>query len=168
MKTGRLFRIEWGNPYCDPPQGAPRILAEIFVPGHPTRTPPELLAVPVSLGGGYSLTSRHIAPPARSLPQESLASLRRKRLVRRINARAPLFAEAFIEQELAGKPDYYDGQTDPGLETRRKAVLDREQAERDELWSRPNQLIIYGQEPQACRERSARLRTEIQAIKSKN
>jgi hypothetical protein len=60
-KVGRLFSIEWGNPYTHPPDGAPRVLAEIFVPHEPGRytpAPPELLGVPHTLGGGYSMSLR--------------------------------------------------------------------------------------------------------------
>jgi hypothetical protein len=50
------------------------------------------------------------------LPPESLARVRRKRLTRRVTAKVPMFADHFIDAELARKPDYYDGITDPNIE----------------------------------------------------
>jgi len=54
-------------------------------------------------------------PASRQLSQESLASVRQKRLSRRIERQAPLLAEQLIADELAAKPDYYAGQTDPAI-----------------------------------------------------
>ena len=128
-KVGRLFRIEWGNPYTEPPEGAPRVLAEIFVPHEPGRcapAPPELLGIPHTLGGGYSLVSRHVSAPPRELPPESLARVRRKRLTRRVVSKVPMFAEHFIRAEIARKPDYYDGITDPKIEERKKSQIESE------------------------------------------
>ena len=145
-----------------PPDGAPRILAEIFLPdavdGKP---PPEILAIPITPGGGYSLSIRAIPQPPRQLPVETLARVRRKRLERRVRAKTPLFADEFIADELARKPDYYDGMTDPGIEARRQAALEHEQAERERLWARPNALIVYGVEPEACRLRAEQISREF-------
>ena len=170
-KVGRLFRIEWGNPYTQPPDGAPCVLAEIFVPHEPGRytpAPPELLGVPHTLGGGYSLVSRHVSPPPRELPPESLARVRRKRLARRVTAKVPMFADHFIDAELARKPNYYDGITDPQIEERKKSQIESEWETWLELWSRPNLLVIYGQEPEACRLKAEELRRETQAIREKS
>lgn len=167
MNTGRLYRLEWGSPYTSPPDDAPRVLAEIFVPGNPTQPPAELMAVPHSLGGGYSLTSRHIPPPGKQLPPETLARVRQKRLARRVNAKTPMFAEQFIAAEQARKPDYYAGITDPDIEERKQAALQREREEWLDLCSRPNIMVIYGQEPEACRRKSAQLRAEMQEIRAR-
>jgi hypothetical protein len=169
-KTGRLYTIEWSNPYSQPPNGAPRVLAEMFVPnepGKPTQTPAEIETFPRSLGGGYSLTSRHVSPPPRELSKDTLARVRRKRLARRVNAKVPLFAEHFTEVELNRKPDYYDGITDPGIEQRRKARIEEEHAEWQEFWSRPNQLVVYGQEPEACRQHAEQLWQETRGIRER-
>jgi hypothetical protein len=167
MNTGRLYRLEWGSPYTSPPDDAPRVLAEIFVPGNPTQLPAELMAVPHSLGGGYCLTSRHIPPPGKQLSPETLARVRQKRLARRINAKTPMFAEQFIAAEQARKPDYYAGITDPDIEERKQAAQQREKEEWLDLRSRPNHLVVYGQEPEACRRKSTQLRAEMQEIRAR-
>ena len=169
-KTGRLYRIEWANPYTQPPDGAPRVLAEMFVPhtpGSQNWTPAEIEAFPHSLGGGYSVFSRHVSPPPRELPIESLAKVRRKRLARRVNAKVPLFAEHFTQVELNRKPDYYDGITNPEIEQRREARIEEEHAEWQEFWSRPNQLVVYGQEPEACRQLAEQLWQETRNIRDR-
>lgn len=167
MNTGRLYRLEWGSPYTIPPDGAPRVLAEIFVPGNPPQPPAELMAVPHSLGGGYSLTSRRIPPPGKQLPPETLARVRQKRLARRVNAKTPMFAEQFIAADQARKPDYYAGITDPDIEERKQAALQLEKEEWLDLCSRPNRLTVYGQEPEACHLKSAQLRAEMQEIRAR-
>jgi hypothetical protein len=167
MKTGRLYRLEWSSPYTSPPDGAPRVLAEIFILGNPTQPPAELMAVPHSLGGGYSLTSRHISPPSKQLPPETLARVRQQRLARRVNAKTPMFAEQFIAAEWARKPEYYAGITDPDIEERKQAALQREKEEWFALCSRPNRLVVYGQEPEACRSKSEELRAEMQEIRAR-
>jgi len=162
MNTGWLFRIEWANPYTNPPEGAPCILAEIFAPdalnGSP---PPELLSIPITPGGGYSISIRAIWPPPRQLSVEMLARVRRKRLDRRARAKMPLFADEFIRQEMAKKPDYYAGVTDPSIEARRQSTQEQEQAERERLWAQPNILLVYGAEPEACQLRAAKIRQEF-------
>jgi hypothetical protein len=160
---GTLFSYEWGNPYTQPPEGL-RVLAEIFVPGHCSQVPAELRALNVTLGGGYSLTITHIGEPPKRLGQAALASVRRKRLERRVRAKAPMFADQFIAQELEKKPEYYNGITDEQLQQARDQVIEQERARNEELFSRPNQLIIYGQEPAACKERAARFRAELKPI----
>jgi hypothetical protein len=169
-KTGRLYTIEWANPYTQPPDGAPRVLAEMFVPNKPgqgNRTPAEIEAFPLSMGGGYSVFSRHVSPPPRELSIQSLAKVRRKRLARRVNAKVPMFAEHFTQAEINRKPGYYAGITDPDIEQRRTARIEEEHAEWQEFWSRPNRLVVYGQEPEACRQRAEQLWKETQAVRER-
>jgi hypothetical protein len=47
--------------------------------------------------------------PRRTLPRETVAWLRRQRARKRIEKRAPLFAEQFYAEELAGRANYYAG-----------------------------------------------------------
>jgi hypothetical protein len=159
--SGRIHRIEWSNPYTDPPNGAPRILAEVFTLG---RTPPqEYLDLPVSLGGGYCRASAHASPPGRQLPAESLAGVRQKRLARRVRKKAPLFADELICQEMQAKPDYYAGETDAALKAAHDEVLTREAEAYADYLTRVDQVIIYASEPPECRVRAAQLLAEIQA-----
>lgn len=163
MKTGMLFRIEWANPYTEPPDGAPRILAEIYLPGATSgKPPPEILTFPFTPGGGYSLSIRAIHSLPRQLPAQSLARVRRKRLEQRVRAKTPLFADEFIAEEIAKKPDYYNGITAPSIEARRQAVLEYEQTEYERLSASPGVLIVYGAEPEACRLRAEQIRREFQ------
>ena len=159
--SGSIHRIEWSNPYTDPPAGAPRILAEVFTLDR--KPPKEYLDFPVSLGGGYCRTSAHVSPPARQLPAESLASVRQKRLARRVRKKAPLFADEFIRQELEAKPAYYAGETDATLKAAHDEVLTHEAAAYWDYLTRVDQVIIYANEPPECRARAAQLLAEIQA-----
>ena len=112
--------------------------------------------------------SRHISPPSsRGLSQASLAKVRRKRLARRVNAKVPMFADHFTRVELNRKPDYYAGITDQAIEERRLARIEAEHAAWQEYWSRPNQLVVYGQEPEACQQRAEQLWKETQAARER-
>lgn len=168
--TGRLFQIAWSNQYTAPPAGAPRVLAEVFVPiengGQPTA---EFNRFSYSLGGGYAFCITHISPPStKSLPPETLARVRQKRLARRVAAKVPMFADHFIAQEVSRKPDYYNGVTDPELERQKVETLAQELERYEELISRPGVLVVYGQEPQECREKSARLHAEIAELQERS
>lgn len=169
-KTGRLFRVEWNNPYTEPPDGAPRILAEMFVPheaGAGSQTPAEIEAFPYSLGGGYGVRSSHVSPPPGQLSKESLATVRQKRIARRVNAKVPMFSEHFIQEEIARKPDYYQGVTDPDIEGRRLARIQKESADYKDYFSRPNQLVVFGREPEACRRRAEQLWRETKTVRER-
>ena len=156
--TGRLWSIDFRG-YC--PAGWPARLAEMFVPGGGSRPPAEILGVRYTLGSGYSLTCQHVAPPPRQIGQDNLAVRRQKRAARRIERSAPLFAEQFLAEELAAKPDYYAGVTDPEIAARHDAVLAAEGRRYEELLSRPNRLVVLAEEPEAAREKAARIREEL-------
>lgn len=47
--------------------------------------------------------------PPRRLSQQSLASVRRKRLRRRLERKHPLFAEELFQREIAQRPDHFAG-----------------------------------------------------------
>ncbi len=161
---GRLFQIAWSG-HTNPPDGAPRVLCEVFTLSH---TPPaEFTQFEVSLGGGYALYSCHIAPPPKQLPEASLATVRKKRLTRRLTAKVPMFAEQFAAEEMAQKPDYYNGLTDAHLQTVKDDLLTREWARYEELLGRIDQVIVFAQEPQACKEKAARLKAEMLEIQQR-
>lgn len=50
------------------------------------------------------------APEPRRLSQTSLASVRRKRLRRRLDAKHPLLADQLYEAELARRPGHFNGE----------------------------------------------------------
>ena len=148
---GFILSLAWYTPYDDPPDGLPRVAAEIYVPcdypgqgGKPA--PKDLADLHQALrakGLRYCLNSQALMPESRRLPPASVASARQKRMHRRIQNSAPLLAEELIAEELAAKPAYYAGQTDPDLEAARDAVLAAEAERRQRLTSTPNQLHLY-------------------------
>jgi hypothetical protein len=163
--TGRLYTIEWNNPNTAPPAGAPRVLCEVFTLGN--KPPAAFEQFPHSIGGGYSYTSRHVAPPVKQLPQETLARVRQKRLARRVEKKVPLFADFFIQQEIKRKPDYYNGITDAELQQKKDDVAASELERYLDYISRIDLVIVYAPEPQECRERSERIRAEMAAIQER-
>jgi len=166
--SGRIYQIRWLNPYTEPPDGAPRVLCEIYLPEHPGgKAPKEIDDFPISIGGGYSLCSLALAVPVKQLPPATLAVIRKKRIARSIAAKVPMFADHFIAEAIAKKPEYYDGITDAGLQASKDALNDRETAHLLELTSRPNELIVYGHEPQACKDKAAKLKAEMEEVKRK-
>jgi len=129
--TGFRYTIQWHSPHTEPPDGQPRVKAEMFETteqrrereARGERTPPEWFRELHKIGDGYCIGVQHISPPPRQLPRETLASVRRKRLRRRIEKKYPLFAEQMIAEEMAKKPAYYDGITDPHLQAGKDAAL---------------------------------------------
>lgn len=159
--SGRLHKIQWSNPYTDPPAGAPRVLAEVFTLG---KNAPVGFSELRTAGGGYSCIESHIEEPSiKELSQASLASVRKKRLARRVTAKVPLFADFFIQQAIDAKPDFYNGITDEVFIKRRDEVLEYEAKRFKFLKSNVEKIIIYGEEPKECKETAARLRAEMLA-----
>ena len=78
------------------------------------------------IGEGYQFEIRHISKPTRQITKETLASIRRKRLVRKINKKYPLFADEFIADELEKKQNYYEGITDPEIKKLYDEAVQRE------------------------------------------
>jgi len=164
--VGTLYSIAWGSPYTEPPDGAPRVLAEYFIPGHAVHPPEAIQTFPHTLGGGYGLSIAHLSPPIRRQSPEALASLRQKRLRRRLERQAPMFADQLYTQEVARKEAYYvKGITDANLEEARE----QEEAAYAErlavLQARADRLIVYAAEPLACAERGRQLQEEMRAAR---
>jgi len=164
MIRGFLHSIAWGNPYTEPPDGAPRVLAEVFTLD---REPPDdFKRFEYTPGGGYSYFIQHVTPPLKQLPPKTLASVRRKRVERRIRRKYPLLADYLLEEEIAKKPDYYAGITNTELAKRHNAVLEAERTRYLELVNRVGEMVVFAQEPAACKERAQRLRTELVSQKA--
>lgn len=99
----------WGSPYTQPPNGEPRVRLEMITDGSIHETPPQILeAAPVGSGYAVWCTPLETKPPRR-MSQEGRAKLRRDNLRRRVERKAPLFAEAIITAELARQPAYFSG-----------------------------------------------------------
>ncbi len=132
-----LFRLSWGNPNTEPPAGRPRILAEIAsAVRHPC--PPEFEAACQrlhTLGDGYWVSFGMLEPRRknREWSRERKAACRRQKLEQRIKRKYPLFADQLIQEEIAKKPDYFDGGAlNADVEAAREAALQR----RDDLFNR--------------------------------
>lgn len=162
---GTLYSIEWTNPYSEPPDGAPRVLAEVYTLG---REPPaEFAKIRFSLGGGYGKCVRHVSPPGKQLPSQTLARVRQKRLARRINAKVPLFAEFFIQKEMEKKPEFYKGITDPALQKAHDDVQAEEWERYQGYLVHLGEVIVYADEPQECKTRATQLKVEISALQKR-
>lgn len=133
MIIGCVWRVVWGDPYTDPPSGNDRMLVEVFEPvgsHYWSKRPPEIEAAYPGVGHGYVISWTYVSDPIRQLSREALASVRRKRLERRVRQKYPLLAEQIISEELAKKPDYYNGITDPSIQKARDEII-RLESERD-------------------------------------
>lgn len=115
---------EWSSRYKDPPNGQPRVLAEVYLPYSewPQPTPPEIEAV-WKPGSGYSIYITFLSQPPKQMNKEALASVRLKRLRRRIEKKYPLLADHVIAEEIAKKPEYYQGITRADLQASRDDVI---------------------------------------------
>ena len=131
---GFLHRLEWSNPYTNPPDGV-RVVKEIFIPidDESCRQMPREIEEMLVIGSGYCHTIRAITPFPRERSREALASLRQKRLRRRVEEKYPLYADQFIEEELRKKADYYDGLKDERLVRARKEIREEERELRERL-----------------------------------
>jgi len=126
MILGCVWRVVWGNPYTDPPVGQAKILAEVFEPvgsSYWSTRPPEINEAYPGVGQGYVISWSYLSEPVRQLSSEKLALVRRKRLERRIRQKYPLIADQIISEELARKPDYYNGITDPKIQMARDEII---------------------------------------------
>jgi len=123
---GCIWKVAWGNPYKDPPEGMGQVLAESFQPvgsEYWSKHPPEIDAAYPGFGKGYCVCWSAICEPPKAMSKEKLSSIRKKRLERRMRAKYPLFADQLIAEEIAKKPDYYDGITDPEIELKRNEFI---------------------------------------------
>lgn len=147
-KLKMLFvkRIEWGNPYTSPPDGRPRILAEVVVE-HPLDNEEELARHHPGFGKGYSFTHRALLPPPRTVAPEIKAERRRKALAKKMEKRYPLFAQEFTNERIGQKPDYYiDGR---GQWEEEKAEIIRQQvAYYAEASQRIGVVVVFEETPQ--------------------
>jgi hypothetical protein len=121
---GSVWSVNWNNPYTNPPEGQPRVLAERFYPmGHAClrNSPPELDAM---RRPGYAIYWAAVNSLPRQLSQDKLAVTRQKRLRRRMEQKYPLFADWMIEQELLKKPSFYAGITDKRIQDDQDAAVE--------------------------------------------
>lgn len=121
--SGWRIALEWTNPYTEPPNGK-RVLAEKFIITDKGGCKyPEEWKDLHTLGDGYGFACAHISPPPKVWSKDRLAVTRKKRLKKRIQSKAPMFADQLIEEEIEKNPYYYNGETDAELESARDATL---------------------------------------------
>jgi hypothetical protein len=112
------WSLKWSNPYTNPPEGMPRVIAEQILPRG--QRPEEIYKQHV-LGSGYGI---HFQPmpssPPRQLTLEAKQSIRRKSVARRIEKAAPLFAASLIPQTIAAQPEYFGPAPQAGATARTK------------------------------------------------
>ncbi|RWR31373.1 hypothetical protein D2T31_04705 [Sinirhodobacter populi] len=110
-------RLFWGNPHTSPPDGMPRIVMAILC-DRPHPIPSEITQMirpgaDYQPGSGWTIGWERIDQrPIRRWSQEARARVRQNNLRRRIEKKFPLFAEDFIADELARRPQYYAGSND--------------------------------------------------------
>jgi hypothetical protein len=140
--VGFKYTITWSNPYRQPPDGQPRtkhVLYETLAQREERRrqgdtsTPPKWFNDLHTIGDGYCISITAICTPTRQISAEALASVRRMRLERRMRKKYPLFADQMIQEELAAKPDFYAGITDPAIAARYRSAIEDEQRWYDEF-----------------------------------
>lgn len=96
--VGAVWKIQWSNPYTNPPEGQELVIAKKYVKyGDPfySHIPPEFEADKTP---GYGVYWSPVMKPSKQLPESTLKSIRRKRLERRVENKYPLFADEFIRK----------------------------------------------------------------------
>lgn len=110
------WSIRWSNPYTKPPDGRPEVLLSVTRAAASGVDTPREISESYSIGTGYAIFCCLAEPPApkRRLSPATKQKLRRARLRRRLEKRAPLYAAELYAEELRAHPDYYG--TDEGRE----------------------------------------------------
>lgn len=142
---GVLIQLAWTNPYREPPNGL-HVLAEVFRSNNTlnSREVPQEFCNLHKLGDGYGNSFTFLSCTVKKLPKETLSSIRKKRLIRRMEKKYPLFAEQFIQEEISLKQDYYAGETRADLEANRDALNKLEHERIEFLTQHIGKVIIYG------------------------
>jgi hypothetical protein len=97
------YSLRWSNPYTEPP--GPRELLSVDVDvGAPV---PEAIKSRWRPGTGYAICLDFPQVPIKRWSPERKVSVRKARLVRRIQKLAPLFADELIERELQDRAVYF-------------------------------------------------------------
>ena len=101
------YSIIWRNPYTDPPNNYPRQLWR----GEKGSGFIQAFFGIVGYGAGWCVSVAHIADkPKVKWSNEAKGRNRRRRLKQRLQKKYPLFWQPFYEQDLAERPEYYNGE----------------------------------------------------------
>lgn len=132
--VGFKYQVKWGNPYRDPEEGRPLVKITRYetIEQRDARVEqggdyiPEEITQAHVIGDGYAVCITAVVKPIKPMPASTLASVRQKRLRRRMLAKYPLFAEQMIEEEIAKNIHFYQGITRPDLKADYDAAIERE------------------------------------------
>lgn len=101
------YSLRWKRPGLCP--GEPELASEVVDAGQPA---PESVKSQWVAGTGYAVCVDFLYErPVRRWSDERKAFVRRKNLEKRINRKAPMFADELIERELAARTDYFRGKS---------------------------------------------------------
>lgn len=111
MSKQFIYSLCWSNPYTEPPNGQPKVLAQMTVISNSDKggapcCPAEVLNLWVA-GSGYAIYCDYVHLPIQHWSPERTFAYRRKRLEARIRKKYPLFAEQMIAESIQAKPEYY-------------------------------------------------------------
>ena len=102
------YSLRWKLPRALCP-GPHELVSEAVEAGQVT--PDSVMSLWVA-GGGYAVCVDFLwDKPIKRWSDERKAYVRRRNLEKRINRKAPLFADELIERELIARPDYYRGKS---------------------------------------------------------
>ena len=103
------WSIRWSNPYTKPPDGQPEVLLSVTRAAASGADTPREISEAYRIGTGYAIFCCLAEPPVpkRRLSPAAKQKLRRARLRRRLDKRAPLYADELYAEELRAHPDYY-------------------------------------------------------------
>ncbi|MBN1535218.1 MAG: hypothetical protein JW908_00695 [Anaerolineales bacterium] len=132
---GYHYTLQWGNPYTDPPEGKPRVIAEMFetIKQRKNRVAngdeyfPRQLSALHTLGDGYGCHISAVSTPHKKLPKDTLAEVRKKRIKRRMQKKYPMLADILVAEEMEKKPEYYAGETDPDIQAMQDEAIWKEE-----------------------------------------
>ncbi|EDT8879225.1 theronine dehydrogenase [Salmonella enterica subsp. enterica] len=100
------YSLRWKLPRTACP-GPQELVSEVVEAGKPA---PESVMARWVAGAGYAVCVDFLCErPVRRWSDERKAATRRRNLEKRIHRTAPLFADEFIERELASRPEYFEG-----------------------------------------------------------
>lgn len=105
MKAHWTYTLHWNNRYIPCP--GKEVLFSIDVP--PGAPCPVEITEASKPGNGYSIGINFHPDPPKQLSKAALSSVRKKRLVRKVHKKYPLFADEFIGRELNKRTEYFAG-----------------------------------------------------------
>ena len=154
--VGFHYTIQWASPYSDPPGGLPKIMAEMYetldqrehrreIGEYGNGVPPSFSALH-KIGDGYCVCITSVSTPSKPYSQKTLASVRLKRITRRLSKKYPLIADELIADEIKKKPEYFSGITDEKIKANYDKAIEWEKEVYDRFLEgvKKGQVFVYG------------------------